>query len=175
MENLKNKVLAINLLNKYSKNILQYEINHFSQFLGHDIYKNDLTIKKKYQHEKHAEITGTTDNNIKYSVDYFFKTHNSWLSIEIKVCIVGGSYENGTYFCIYEKQTFYPFKITNNKLEIEANAYGTNGEELPQFNADELRQKAEKVREIARQYEKQLSEIDYQFRSILNLQKLSNY
>jgi len=176
MTTLQKKTLAVNLLNKYGLEILNYEIKHFEKFEGIDIFKNDMTIKKKYEHDQHPEIKGKTPEGYFYHVSYYLSNQNtSFGSLRIKICLTGGSQEERNSFTIYEDLTLYPYNIKENKINIDRNAYGLNEGDLPQYNAEEMQEQAKKVEELAKQYEKAVSNVPYLFRNILNVQRLTNY
>jgi hypothetical protein len=176
MTSLQKKTLAINLLNKYGAEILKYEIQHFEKFEGIDIFKNDMTIKKKYEHDQYPEIKGKTPEGYFYQVSYYLSNQNgSFGSLRIKICLNGGSQEERNSFAIYEDLTLYPYNIKENKINIDRNAYGLNEGDLPQYNAEEMQEQAKKVEELAKQYEKAVSNVPYLFRNILNVQRLTNY
>lgn len=176
MKNLDKKTMAVNLLNKYGAEILNYEIKHFEQFEGLDIFKNDMTIKKKYQHEAHPQIEGKTKEGFFYYVSYYIENRSgSFGALRIKICLNGGSHEENTAFAIYENLTLYPYDIKQNKININRKGYGLNAGDLPQYNAEEMQEQAKKVQEIAKKYEEALANIPYQFRDILNVQRLTNY
>jgi hypothetical protein len=58
---------------------------------------------------------------------------------------------------------------------MDRKTYGLNEGDLPQYNAEEMQEQAKKVEELAKQYEKAAANVPYQFRNILNVQRLTNY
>lgn len=73
------KVLAINTLYEHAQKMYEYEMQHFSQFIGKDIFKVDGSVKAKFAHYKIEQISGQLADGTHYHTHYWFeetKKHN---------------------------------------------------------------------------------------------------
>jgi len=111
------KVLAINTLYEWAEKFFNYEKDHFSQFVGVDIFKVDGSIKKKYEHEK-MSFRGKLPDGTFCDAHYWFTHSYNDFRITVKICVNGGSYDvkPTTAFCQYEEQGITLFKTQNGVL-----------------------------------------------------------
>jgi hypothetical protein len=169
--NLEVRILAVNTLNQYAKAIIDHEVNHFRQFVGLDILKTDLSIKKKFQHESLPEFSGILDDGTHFCVNYWIECSQYSFRINIKSCVNGGSYEDRSYFCEYYKDVFYPFDFRDGILCENVNEQANRIEQL--FNETDLLIMAEEVKKLEKEYSEKLANIPHQFREVMDIRRLS--
>ena len=170
--NVEVKVIAINTLYKHAKEIISYEQEHFSQFIGKNIFKVDGSIKQKYAHEK-LSFKGETDGT-RYNVSYYFEVRHGYFDLRMTICVSGGSYDvrPSTAFCQYENLTITIFK-TNDAGEL-AN-FANNLTYLDTvYTVKELSEIANEIKEAAKKYEEVESKMPHQFKSVFSIQRLCN-
>lgn len=165
------KVLAVNTLHKYSKKILQYEIEKLKALQGLDIWKVDGSLKQKYMYEALPEMKGKLPDGTWYSVTYWHNMSAGEYGIKVKVCVNGGSHEDRTAFCMYDEQSFYPFKIQDGKLLLKEDFSYTWLDVV--YNVADLQKKAAKIKALAELYEKERDKIYYDFHSALGIERLT--
>ena len=165
------KVLAINCLNEWAVKFYEHAKKHFSQFIGQDIFKNDMTIKKKYEQEK-ISYTGQLSDGTYSNAHYWLTANRGFSDITIKICVNGGSYDvrPNTAFCQYEQTTLTLFKLEDNKL-IETN---TDISHLSRrYSVPELEAIAARVKAAAEKYELAQKEMPYIFRDTFYIERLT--
>lgn len=165
------KVLAINTLNEYAGKIYQYEMEHFSKFIGQSIFKVDGSIKQKYDHEK-LYFKGQMPDGTYYNLDYYFRSNRSF-DIHITVCVNGGSYDvrPSTAFCWYERTIFELFPIIDGQIQTSERASKIDFSK--RYKVEELLELQDKAHEAAKVYEKTVDAVPYIFRDVLNIQRLT--
>lgn len=170
MNAIEQKVTAVNLMHKYAKEFIEYEMNHFNQYLGIDIFKVDGSIKQKYEHEK-LSYKGQLNDGTWYDVHYWFESRYSF-DIHVKLCINGGSYDvkPSTAFCHYEEQSFELFKLDKNKL---AKSERTNESLDVRYDITELQIIANQIKIAQKVYESEFEKMPYQFRDVFNVKRIS--
>ena len=166
------KVISINTLYKYSKEIIEYEKKHFNQFLGKNIVKVDGSIKQKYQHEK-LTFKGKLNDGTYYDVHYWFDIRSGWFDINIKICVNGGSYDTkpSTAFCQYDSlmTSLYKLDSESNLLPYENDlSYLDNV-----YNVADLSNIANDIKEAAIKYNKETDKMPYIFKDVFFIERLS--
>jgi hypothetical protein len=106
-------------------------------------------------------------------VQYWNTLTNYDYRITVKICINGGSYDvhPSTAFCIYEEQSYYPFTAEDRKLIFKNEDYSFLD---VQFDAKVLAEQTEKITAAANAYEAEAEKVDYRFRNVLRIQRLTN-
>lgn len=165
------KVISINTLYEFAKQIFNYEKEHFSKFLGVNIFKVDGSLKAKFEHPRMI-VKGHLTDGTYYEVTYYFTSSYNRFDIKITSCINGGSWDvrPTTAFCEYNDLTLTMFKTDNEGKLIET------PEDIDyldtRFNLDELKAIAEKIKEKAKEYEYEASKMNYIFRSVFDIERL---
>jgi len=165
------KVLAINTLYQYAKQFFEYEKQHFSQFIGKDIFKVDGSIKAKFEHDK-LSFTGTLEDGTNVNAHYWFTSKYNCFDIHIKICVNGGSYDvkPSTAFCQYEETTLTMFKIVeNNLIETPANIDFLN----TRYDVETLVKIAADIKEAAKIYEAAENKMPYLFKGVFDIERLT--
>ncbi len=164
------KVLAVNLMHKYAKEFIEYELKHFNQFIGVNIFKVNGDIKQKYEHEK-LSFKGRLNDGTWCDVHYWFTSQYSF-DIHVKLCINGGSYDvrPSTAFCHYEEQSYELFKIDKGIL---AKSERTNKNLDIQYDVTELQVIANQIKIAQKVYESEYEKMPYQFREVFNVKRIS--
>lgn len=165
------KVLAVNTLRRWSKNILHYEIPKLKALEGIECFKIDWSFKSKYAYDKHPEINGQMPDGTWYNVTYWHEHSGNEYGIRVKLCLNGGSYDDRTYFCIYDEQSFFPFVIKEGKLISKPDYSYTWINKM--FKVSDLEKAAAKVHALAERYERECDKVHYEFHSVLNIQRLT--
>jgi len=167
--NLEVKILAINTLNEYAKKCFEYEKEHFSQFIGKNIFKVDGSIKQKFEHEK-LYFKGNLPDGTFFDVHYWFTSSYSF-DICIKICVNGGSWDvhPHTAFCQYETDKLELFALTKEKELKESTREGSN---FTQYNIDDIIKGAKIIEEAKQNYEKALEHVPYIFRDVLYIKRI---
>jgi len=163
-------ILAVNTLNARAKEIVAYEREHFSKFIGKDIFKNNCEIKEKYKHDRlryrRVQLEGY-GIDVTYIIEYKYQR----LSVDITVCINGGSYnvKPNTAFTHYEKTNITLFNAIKNELvetEISLGYLDTV------YDLNELKAQAFQLNELAREYNLQLDKFPSRFNYLFNVERL---
>lgn len=165
------KVLAINTLYEYAQQFYEYERQHFSQFIGKDIFKVDGSIKAKYEHEK-LSFSGKLNDGTNVNAHYWFTSKYNCFDIHVKICINGGSYDvkPSTAFCQYEETALTLFKTEDNKL-IETPA---NIDYLAtRYDVKTLAKIAADIKEAAKIYEAAEDKMPYLFKGVFDVERLT--
>jgi hypothetical protein len=165
-------ILAANLLNARTKEILAYELPHFLQFVGKDIIDAKGRIKAKYDHERleFPREMFTEYGGYGISTSYFLDYKYNKLNLSVTVCINGGSYEvkPNTAFTHYAKGSETILNAINNKLvdtvadrTLMNNEYDTtldrsNLDKVYDFN--EIQTKALELEILAAEYKMKLKQ-----------------
>lgn len=164
------KALAINTLYEYAEKYINHEKQRLSAFIGLDVFKVDGSFKQKYDSAKLSDSLKLSDGTF-VSADYWFKHYSSTFDICVKICVHGGNYEDKTYFCEYQEQSFTLF----NKVDSKLVATDIDREWLKnRFDAAKLQAIADKIKEAAKVYDAELEKMPYQFRNTFWLQRLTN-
>lgn len=165
------KVMAVNLLREYALKYLKYELEHFNKFIGIDIFKVDGSIKQKYDHEK-LSFSGQLKDGSWVDVHYYFNKYSTSMDMAVKICVNGGSYDTTpkTAFCHYEQLTVELYTLVENKLQASTADRNYLNE---RFDEASLLEKAAKVKQKAQEYEAALNSVNYLFRDVLNLYRLT--
>ena len=164
------RLMAVNVLNKYAKNILDHEVNHFKKFIGQDILTVNMKFKKKFEHESLEEFKGFLEDGTHFSVTYYIECTKYSFRISIKSCVNGGNYENNTYFCQYFEDSFYPFNFKNEILVDNENEKSERINNV--YNISELLNMAEEVKQIEKLYLDKVNKIPHVFQQVLDIRKL---
>ncbi len=182
LTNLEKKVLSINTLYQYAEKCIEYEMNHFKQFIGKDIFKVDGSVKAKYAHEK-ISFDGKMDDGTFYHVHYWFELNFNYFDLHIKSCINGGSYDvkPSTAFCIYEETTYTMFNVKKSEPDelgytkqlLAENTERFNNDYSIRYNADTVIEQANEVEKLAETYRNEYDKIPYYFRDVLHVKRLS--
>lgn len=167
------KVLAINTLYEYSKQIAEYEYNHFKQFVGIDVFKVDGSVKLKYKHDR-LTFKGQMKDKTWYSADYYLKITSDSLEVHVKICVNGGSYDvkPSTAFCQYEDKIIHILDAKNCVLQDTKIDLDYLDE---RFNVESLNKIAAEVRKAAEIYEIELKKMPYLFKDVFYLERLSRH
>src|SRR5699024_8520935 len=73
------------------------------------VFKVDGSLTKKHEHIKEAIPT----NKQGFKVGYFSISDYGNITLRIKTCLSGGSYENNTYYCEYFDKDIYLGTVKN--------------------------------------------------------------
>mgnify|MGYP006921369615 CR=1 FL=1 len=165
------KVLAINTLYEWAEKFFNYEKEHFTQFLGVDIFKVDGTIKKKYEHEK-ISFRGKLSDGTNVDAHYWFSHSYGTFTIRVKICVNGGSYDvrPTTAFCQYEEISLTLFTTNNGVLlptEPDTAFLKTR------FDVAELSAIAGNIKKAAEAYETAVNAMPYRFREVFYIERLT--
>lgn len=163
------KVLSINTLYEWAEKFFKYEQDHFRQFLGKDIFKVDGSVKAKFEHPK-LNAKGQLEDGTFYDVHYWFENRHGYFVIKIKSCINGGSYDDKSYFCIYDEigQTLFEVK---DGLLVETTQQPTDFS--IRYDAKELQAIAENIKEAAESYRQAANKMPYAFQDVFYIERLS--
>ena len=166
------KVLAINTLYEYAKKILDYEKEHFSKFLGVNIFKVDGSIKAKFEHEN-LTFKGNLPDGTRFDVNYWFTYSYNELKVNVKLCINGGSYDVKpiTAFCQYEEQQLTIFKTNPAGQLIETISDVSFLDQ--RFDLAELTKIAEGIKAKAAEYEAEVKKMNYLFKYVFDIERLT--
>ena len=165
------KVLAINTLNEWAEVFYKYEKEHFSKFIGIDIFKVDGSIKQKYDHEKQS-FKGQLLDGTWVDVHYWFTKRYNSFDINIKLCVNGGSYDvkPTTAFCQYEEMSLTLFNTVDNKL-VETS------EDIShlstRYNLDELVKIAAEIEQAKIVYERAEYKMPYRFKDVFYIGRIT--
>jgi len=165
------KVLAMNTLYEWAEKFFNYEKEHFTQFLGVDIFKVDGTIKKKYEHEK-MSFTGKMPDGTFVNAHYWFTHSYNDFRMHVKICVNGGSYDvrPNTAYCQYEEQGLTIFNTDNGVLlptESDTAFLKTR------FDVAELSAIAGNIKKAAEAYEYAVNAMPYRFREVFYIERLT--
>lgn len=164
------KVLGVNLWQKYAKQILAHELKYLDKLQGLDIFKTDGSLKQKYQYPKLEGMEGNLPDGTFYRVTYFSQISGNEYGFEITCQINGGSYEEKTYFCLYEKNRLYPYDVKEGKLIRNTRTYKWLDK---MHDVAVLQAKADKVKKLGERYTRERDKIDYQFTDVLGVDRLT--
>jgi len=165
------KVLAINCLEEWAEKFFNYEKEFFSTLVGVDPFKNDGTLKKKYEHEKQTFRGKLTDGSF-LDVHYWYEHSRNELGMKVKICVNGGSYDvrPSTAFCQYEEKYLTLYK-TDNGVLIDT---GPTPEHVAKkYDVLELKKIAEEIKEAAKMYESVANKMPYRFREVFYIERLT--
>lgn len=171
--NVEVKVIAINTLYKYAKDIIAYEKKHFDQFIGKGVFKVDGSIKQKFDHEK-LTFKGNLNDGTYYDVHYWFDVRSSYFDVNIKVCVNGGSYDviPATAFCQYDTLNTTLYQLDKEGGLIQCERDYTYLDKV--YNVTELSEIANEIKDAAKKYEQAASKMPYIFESVFYIQRLCN-
>lgn len=162
------KVMAVNLLREYAKQFIAYELEHFNQFIGVDIFKVDGSIKAKYDHEK-LTVEKRLPDGTWLTIHYWFKKYNTSLDMQIKLCINGGKHEDNTAFTHYENLSATMYNLDDNTLQpadVDRSYLDIR------YNEKDLTEQAAKIKAAAEKYRAELDKMPYDFREIFYIERL---
>jgi hypothetical protein len=165
------KVLAVNTLYEWAEVFYKAEKEHFSKFIGIDIFKVDGSIKQKYDHEKQS-FKGQLPDGTWVNAHYWFTNRYNSFDIHIKVCVNGGSYDvkPTTAFCQYEEMTLTLFNTKDGKLE-------PSNEDIShlstRFNVEDLKAIAANIEKAAKAYEAAADKMPYRFKEVFHIERLA--
>ena len=165
MTKLEIKTIAINELNKYCDIVYKTESDYFKNLIGQCVQKTDNSLLKKHK----RELLSIKEKKEGYylTVQSYYDCSYYSLDIKVRVCFHGGSYEDNTYFCIYEEQNVNIDTIVNDKLQGKS-FYVSQ----PIYNVSELLEQQKEATKYLSLYKEALSKIPYQFHGLLNLKSL---
>jgi hypothetical protein len=172
---LQTQILCANSLHKHCIDIIAYELNFLTPFIGLNILKVDGSFKAKYDHEKmQGLIYKTVEYGFNYHIDthYYFTAKYGKLSIEVITSASGGGADkNGV--CTGHRQM---------RKNIDLFALDTNGNLQPVeidkseisniYNEADILAAANKIKQAAQQYNNVLHSLPYMFRQTLFIQEL---
>jgi hypothetical protein len=169
------KILAININNKNSEGILNFELSQLSKYIGQSILKIDGSFKAKINHVKmEAKKSKFPAYGFQWweHTDYYFTANYNKLTINVKTCVSGGGCDQNQVntHCIYETNTIDLFKIDGlgNLQPIEKQYF-----ENKQFNEADILEAQAKIKQAAKEYEIILSSMPYEFRHVTNCERLT--
>lgn len=164
------KVLSINTLYKYAAIIVKYEREHFSRFIGQNIFKVDGSIKQKYDHEK-LTFDGFMEDGTHYNVHYWFNSRYSF-DVKIRVCVNGGSYDvkPSTAFCQYDELNSTLFNLENNVLVATERDYSYLE---TVYNVEELTKTAKEIKLAGEAYRAASDKLPHQFADAFYIERLT--
>lgn len=165
------KVLAINCLEEWSEKFHNYEREYFAKLVGIDPFKNDGTLKKKYEHQK-QDFTGQLADGTYLNAHYWYEHSYNELRMRVKICVNGGSYDvrPSTAFCQYEEKSLTLYKTENGVLintDTEAEHLATK------YDLSELQGIAAEIKEAAAVYEAVAAKMPYRFREVFHIKRLT--
>jgi len=169
------KVMAMNILNKYSKQAISYYNDMLTPFIGKDIFKVDGSIKKKYDFDRFS-YEGKDPEGNHISVQSWITINRGWVELTVKICINGGSYDvqPTTAFCQYENRTFDIFSIepaTGYLIPATREEDRTYLDTI--YNLEDLNKIAADIKQAAEQYRKELDKMPYYFKDVYYLERLT--
>jgi predicted DNA binding CopG/RHH family protein len=169
------KILAINTGNEHSEKIINYELSQLSKFIGQNILKVDGSFKAKINHTLHENIKKQISAyGFEWWIhtNYYFSANYSKLTINVKTCISGGGCDKNevSTHCIYHDNSIDLFKIDGlgNLQPLEKQYF-----ENRQFDETQILEAQTKIKEAAKEYEKILSSMPYEFRSVTGCERLT--
>lgn len=165
-------VMAYNHLYEWAEKIYNHEREHFSQFIGKDIFKVDGNLKEKYKHDTLSHDERLQDGTF-IKIYYHLYNKHGWFGAEINICISGGSYDvkPTTAFCQYHRLSVTLFDVKEGKLIDRVNDI----EYLKtRYDLKELTQLADQIKEAAKKYDAIHDKMPYQFTGHFWLQRLTN-
>lgn len=165
------KVLAVNLWQKYAKQILAHELAQLKKLEGLDIFKTDGSLKQKYMYPKLEEMKGTLPDGTFYSITYLSTISGNEYGFEICCQINGGSYDDRTYFCLYERERVFPYDLKDGKLIRNTRTYRWLDK---MHSVSALQKQADKVKALGNKYNRERDKINYQFTDVLGVERLTN-
>lgn len=164
------KCLAINTLYEYAEKYINHERERLLPFVGLDIFKVDGSFKQKYDSPKLSDRLQLADGTF-IDAHYWFTHYTHGFDIHVKICIHGGKYEDKTYFCEYQEQSFTLFNKEDNKL---LDTPMDRSWLKKRFDANVLKAIADKIKEAAKVYDAELEKMPYQFRNTFGLKRLTD-
>lgn len=169
LSNVEQKCISINTLYEFAQKTVDVEINHLSQFIGKDVFKNDGRLKERYKGER-VSFKGQLLNGVFYNVDSWIELSYSKVWLHVKSCVSGGTYDNNTAFCIYDKLMTQLFSYEDNKLipvEVDRNYMGVR------YNVEDLQKIANEIEIAAKEYKSKYDKMPYQFKDVFWIERLS--
>ena len=171
---LQTQILCLNTLYQHSKEIIKNEIDFLLPLIGKDILKVDGSFKAKYEHEKKQYKYQVKEFGFDYWVNthYYFSAAYGKLSITVITSVHGGGYDkNGVNANSNQQQQTFDLFSLNNGILSDLIETDRNYLDTP-YNEAEILAAAEKVKEVAKQYDAVLQTVPYLFRDALYLQRL---
>lgn len=163
------KVRAINTFNEYAEKLYNQAKEFFAPLEGTYPFKVDGSLLKKYSDFKLETYEGKLPNGDHYNVHGWIKVSYGYVDLNVKLCLHGGSYDDKTYFCIYEGNSFVICKVENGRLvrrDTDDPDFSTR------YDTKTIEDAAEEVKKYAAMYDEELEKVPYQFRDVLYLQRL---
>lgn len=168
--NLQIKVLALNIINEHAARCYEHAMNHFSQFIGKDIFKVDGSIKQKFSHET-ISFEGNLPDGTHYHTHYWYQNRSGYFSINVKTCVNGGSWDvkPSTAFCLYEEINIDLFEVKDGVL---CECSRPQRDLSKRYEEAEILRAVEAAKEAAQQYNKVLEGVPYEFRDMFYLKRV---
>lgn len=158
------QVEAVNFLYEYTPQIVKKVKSKLDAFIGKPLFKADGSWRKSVNWE-YETIKKQLPNgdwlNVSYSVRKPFSM-SDYLSLDIKICLNGGSYENRTAFTIYQETgvVLYNLDKEDNIIDVDIDLDQWN----ERFDADELVRQSEVINAKVKELESEISKVHYRFR-----------
>ena len=170
--NIEVKVIALNTLNEYAEKIILHELNHFTKFIGKDVFKVNGTITQKYENEK-LDFKGTLPDGTHYTAHSWLSfSRYSGLQVTVKICVNGGSYDvhPSTAFCQYEQLTTTLLNTDNGVLLETNNDFSYLKK---RYDIKELIAISKEIENAAKVYEDIYNKMPYQFTDVFYISRLT--
>lgn len=167
------KIIAINQLHAYAKQVFNYEREYYKTFLGVNIFKVDGSLKAKFVHDKLPDLKITLEDETFVNAQYWFTNRHGYFEINVKICVNGGSYDvqPNTAFCQYENQCLTIFRVSEEGKLIDT---VNDIEWLDKvYTIEELNQQAQKIKEVAEQYNALVNSFPYVFKGVFDIERLT--
>ncbi len=167
---LQTQVLAANLSNEHSKEIILAELEQLKKFVGYSIFKVDGSLKEKYKHDLKS-----FDYKInQYGFDFWVRTNAyikvSYSKIEIKIMttVSGGGYDKNGVNANHSSMNRI-FDLCN--LDKDGKITDFVEFDFPSLeivhDVDQILEAAKKVEEAKKVYEQAINGVNYIFRDAL--------
>lgn len=166
------KVMAVNQLNKFSREFYAHAMRHFAPFLGQDIFKVDGSLKKKFSYNTPSFEGRLPDGTYINAHCWVSLSHGSF-DLTVKICVNGGSYDVQpvTAFCQYEQKTIELFTVKNGiLLESEYQKDKSYLEKV--YSVEELQTAAADIIEAGKKYAQLVDSFPYIFRDVCGVKAL---
>lgn len=169
------KILAINIVNKTAKEIQEHETKQLSPFIGSNPLKNEGSFKAKIKHEKlNIQSTKFKEFGFEWHTDtsYYLTPKHGYFVAVIRTCVTGGGVDRCgvNKFCIYETKEIDLFKIDSEGNFCENTRIC---DDYSQYDESELLSIAKEIKQAAEIYSQSLAKMPYQFREVLNIERLT--